>query len=150
MKSKDFYIFTVRFYASKYHVKKFLNGNTNSHMKHIEAANIYNEFFWKFIEKINGKRINDYIKLYSTYREAATEEINEYNDIKVIESGDGYRTFIIPKENNEQLFEWCKENAPNFKLLTRTSPLWLEKDHTTFYRNSFKHSPEFIEKLKDL
>lgn len=150
LKSKDCFIFKVRFYATAYHVKKFLEGSHESHLKHIKAAELYHDFFWKFIEKVNGKTKTYYLKLYTSFTDCAIEEINESHNIKVINSPEGCRTFIIPKENNEELFQWCKENAPNITILTRVCPWWLNREVTTWHRDNFKLSDELKEMLKNL
>ena len=145
----DYYIIDVRSYTSPYYLKKFEKGEHIGVVKQYESAKAYNKFFWDFIEKVNGKTPADYYKLYTSATECAIEEIHETHNIRIFNKEARYQ-YIIPKLNNEELFEWIKDNAPKYKILSRTCSFWYETKPTTWKREHFKHSDKYLEMIKDI
>jgi len=109
MNSKDYNIIKLRYYASDYYLKKFHKGDIVGIKKHYEAAGKHLDFFWKFVEYLNGKTIKDYNEEYGFNSVGcAVEEINETHGIIRLNNEKWY-TYLIPKDKVE-IYEWIKNN----------------------------------------
>lgn len=146
LKCEDYFIIKVRFYASRYYLKKFHNDEPIGIKKHWEAAKNHTEFFWNFIEKVTKKSHEDYINEYFfSSKECAIEEIHEVYGIIIVE-GEGYYKYFIPRnDSNLELVEWIKINCKNsFKILKKTYTF--VKPVSTFYRDYAKNKDTTIKR----
>ena len=147
---KDYHIFKVRYYASPYYLKQFHERKSKGIKKHHEAAQKHHDFYWAFIEKATGKNSDHFFKEFSLgARECATEEINETHGI-VILFGEGWVTYLIPKDKNSDLFDWMNlelesRKIPN-KIVSKVQLGWGDYSPTTWQREHYK-TPEKHAKL---
>lgn len=134
LKCEDYFIVKIRYYASKYYLKKFHNNDVIGLKKHHEAAKNHTDFFWAFIEKVAGKQ--DYFeKYYYNIKECVLEEIHETYGIIIIQE-EGFYKYFIPKNNkNSKLIDWMVENIKNpFVILRKTYIGYMDTTPSTFYR----------------
>jgi len=126
MNSKDYNIIKLRYYTSKYYLKKFHENDTIAIKKQFEAAKKHLDFFWKFVEFLNNKTIENYVKDYgvSAAAECAVEEINETHGIIRVDN-EGWYTYLVPKDKPE-IYEWIKNNIDGipYKELKNVRILW--------------------------
>ena len=98
LKCNDYFIIKIRCYASKYYMKKFISSNSIAQKKQWEAAENYNNFYWKFIKRVTGNKMEHYFWKYMlNSKDCAQEEIHETHGI-IIVNGEGYYTYFIPKK----------------------------------------------------
>lgn len=141
LKCEDYFIIKVRFYASRYYLKKFYNNESIGRQKHWEAAKNHTEFFWNFIEKVTGTLSDKYYEKYMfNAKECVIEELNETYGIIIVE-GEGYYKYFIPKnDSNLELVEWVKKNIKNpYKVLKKTY---------TFDKTPTRGIRDYVEKVK--
>lgn len=144
--SKDFYIVKIRYYTSDYLLKKF-HQSTVSRKKHAEEGKNHLDFFWLFIEKVTGKNHSYFNDLYFlNSRECAIEYIHESHGVYIIQNEVWY-TYLIPKENNSELFFWMKINIKNkYTTPTRTHNWWVNREPQTWKREIFKMEEGWMNK----
>ena len=121
IKSNDFYIIKIRTITSKYYFEKYLKHESVGLQKQYEVFDKYHKFFWSFSEYLNGKTRDYYFSNFPySPRECAEEEIYESHGIMIYEGG-YHKEYLIPKLNNEHIFNWVSKNLPlKFKVKKRT------------------------------
>ena len=150
---KDYHIVKVRYYASPYYLKQFHEGKIKGVKKHSEAASKHSEFYWSFIEKATGKSDDYFYKEFCFgARECATEEINETHGM-IILFGEGWVTYLIPKDKNQDLFNWMiseleSRKIPN-KIVTRIFLGWGDYSPTTWMRERYKTTEKYAKLFKE-
>lgn len=153
IKCKDYYIVKVRYYASPYYLKQFHEGKSKGIKKHHEAASKHSEFYWAFMERASGKNSDHFFKEFCLgARECATEEINETHGI-IILFGEGWVTYLIPKDKNSDLFDWVKSEVksreiPN-KIVGKVQLGWGDYSPTTWQRENYKTPEKYAELFKE-
>ncbi len=127
MKSSDYYIIKLRYYTTKYYLKKFHQGDSVANKKHYDAAKKHGDFFWKFIEFVSGQTSQDvYTKYFTGSRECITEEIFETHGI-IISNGEGWYTYLIPKDSVD-IIKWINDNVGDIphKEIKKYNMWWYE------------------------
>ncbi len=112
-KTKDYHILKLRYFAERYLLDKWHNGDTHP-KQHWDRAVNHNEFKDKLIEKLSGMSKRQWNNKYAdTFR---NEVINEYLEFEHgIYSGnfrEGYWYLFIPKTKSD-VFKWVKDNYKN-------------------------------------
>src|SRR6056297_2472640 len=107
--SKDYFIISIRYYASDYYLKKWHNSGIQP-KQHWERAKSFNDFTWKFIEKSSGKSMKWwYCKYISRGKDAAIEFLDFKKNIIIQKTHEKWCRFYIPK-NNKKLINWTLKN----------------------------------------
>lgn len=150
---KDYHIVKVRYYASPYYLKQFHEGKSKAVKKHHEAAAKHSEFYWSFIERASGKNSDHFFKEFCLgARECATEEINETQGI-IILFGEGWVTYLIPKDKNSELFDWVKSEIKSreipSKIVSKVQLGWGDYSPTTWQRKNYKTPEKYAELFKE-
>jgi len=127
-------------------MKKFISSNSIAQKKQWEAAENYNNFYWKFIKRVTGNKMEHYFWKYMlNSKDCAQEEIHETHGI-IIVNGEGYYTYFIPKKNNNiKLINWVEDNLINkYRILRKTNIGFMGTEPTTWQReDSIKFTKEF-------
>lgn len=150
---KDYYIVKVRYYASPYYLKRFHEGKSIGLTKHHEAALKHNGFYWSFMERVTGKSDKKFFNEFCFgARECAAEEINETHGI-IILHGEGWVTYLLPKEKNSDLFDWMNlelksREVPN-KIVSKIQLGWGDYSPTTWMRERYKTPEKYAELFKE-
>ena len=145
-KSKDYHIIYIRYYASKYLLKKWeKNSNEPLPKQHSERARKYHDFFWKFFTHLTGIESKDWYTKYNfESKECASEELQErFGILKT--NGESEDAFLIPK-GKEDIFEWIKDNAElPYRVVTRMRhiPFRFYRDDCGLSDNIRKDSEEW-------
>ena len=133
MKSTDFTIFKIRYYADGIDVVKGkFDGDDKQHW---DRAQEYTRFFWEMFERVTGVEHKDWIRKYFfSSRECATEELHDKYDIIIPESEENYYWYI-PNTMGD-LIQWIKDNCNLPFQIVRRSPYStiINRDKTTWRR----------------
>lgn len=153
MKSDDYHIIKIQFYASKYLLNKWHEEsetkNVASPKQHRDRADGIVKFFWEFFEKVTGISQRDWShKYFICTKECALEYLQEEHDIYILMFTSGVYTYLIPKKDNDDLYKWCIANITNpFEIGKRSH---MPNYGTNYDRRSWRDSSmtydEFIEK----
>jgi len=134
MKSKDYYIIKIRYYANDSVLKRWDHKDV-APKQHIERANMFNDFIWKLAKKVSNK---DSMWWHMTYLYDSQACLFEYleEEFGILKKDcEGDFKLFIPK-SNEELFLWCKENIKNpYKILTKSNMNFYRNDDLKFHRN---------------
>ena len=154
MKCEDYFIVKLRYYADERVLKAFYKTPGHETLplpkQHRERAQLYNNFYWDFVEKITGKNHKNWIKEYLFLtKECVEDEINESHGIMIL-SGEGWATFFIPKRYVD-LFEWVKNNTTvPIKIVKKTNMVYVNywgcKLHPELRKEQREHTIEFCKK----
>jgi hypothetical protein len=120
IKSKDFTIFQIRYYADGINVRKGIFGNDSNRVQHHQRAEDYNKFFWQMVEQVTGRKSKYYsLKYFLSSRECAVEELFDKYDILIPDSEEYYYWFI--PIHMPELSEWIQKNCNlPFKVVKRS------------------------------
>jgi len=153
MKSDDYHIIKIQFYASKYLLKKWHKANETENVaspkQHRDYADGIVKFFWEFFEKVTGISQRDWShKYFICTKECALEYLQEEHGIFILLFSSGVYTYLIPKKDNDDLYDWCIANITNpFKIGKRSfMPNYGNNYDKYSWRKSSMSYDEFIEK----
>jgi hypothetical protein len=145
MKSSDYTIFKIRYYADGINVIK---GKFDSDpQQHWDRAQSYNNLFWRMFENVSGITETDWRKDYFlSSKECAVEELYDKYDILIPETEEYYYWFI-PNDMID-LIDWVKDNCSlPFQIVRRTpySSL-IGREKTTWRREDAKKIIQSVKK----
>lgn len=156
MKCKDYFILKIRYYADEKLLKKWRVTQGPLPLQHMERAQAYNEFQWKAVEFITGKKNQYFFFHYPlSTKDCALEELEDDFGIHICRN-EAHDHWLIPKSRPD-ILEWCVQNLPNnpFKVLKKMKYIghrFIDKNFLTFRRRDsadFKiQHPEYYEKIK--
>jgi len=138
-KTSNYYIIKLRYYASEYHLKKWHDDNcSKSHMVHVNACKKHNDFFWSFFEKVTGIPRREFQTKYASSTECAIEELEADHGL-VIQTNEGWYTYLIPKKNTE-LIQWFNDNKGDIpsKVMKKIRICFISHEPTTWKREENK------------
>jgi hypothetical protein len=149
--SKDYLYISVRYYASKYHLR---DSNWQDRPKaakaHWNAAKLYGKFYESFVDKFSGNS-NEYFRFEYMFgfREATQEVIHELTGVNICCAGGTY-IYCIPKtEIGYKIYDWILENCPcKHKILKKTVGTYYNYDVTTWAREMYRTRDDVRDLLK--
>lgn len=151
IRCSDYIIIKVRYYAdnkllNKHHkLQKQQNKSLPLPEQHHQRSKLYNEFFWKFIEKLTNKNMKQWHNKYMLEtRECLHDEIEENFGI-ITSKEEGRDTFLIPK-NNSEIINWFKENITiPYKEVRKINLGYIGFERNIKYRreDSIKYTKDF-------
>jgi len=154
--TRDYNIIKLRCHASKYHLKKWHDEDSTpeqsrvGHLKHIEAVQKYQDFFWKFINYLYGTSHDDYMEYMFSTIECLEEQMIDTHGI-IRQQGGGWYTYLIPKDKPE-IYQWVKDNKGDipFKKLKRCSIMFRWYQPSTILRDEARErNAELVNKIKE-
>jgi len=148
--STDYNIIYIRYYASKYLLKKWeINSNQPLPNQHHERVRRYIEFFWEFFTHLTGIEGKEWRLKYSFEpKECAVEELQERFGI-LITHGENENAFLIPK-GKEDIFEWIKDNVKlPYRIVTKMKhiPFIFYRDNCGLSDRKRKDSEEWTKTI---
>jgi hypothetical protein len=108
IRCKDYFIIKIRYYADEKLLSK-CRDNMPLPQEHHDRAKEWNEFFWKFVERVTKTTQKEWRHKYLfDTRECAIEEIFELHGI-FLQDNEGWENILVPISNTE-IIEWIREN----------------------------------------
>lgn len=144
--SKNYFKVKIRYYADKKLLDRSRGGNLPA--QHRERAALYNDFFWKFVEKVTGKTNLEFHDIYMFgATECAHEEMEQTHGIVIKLFEDGYYTYYIPN-NHLEIIEWVKLNVKSpYKVLKRAHTLSYHSSTVNYHRSDSKERTERFKQM---
>ncbi len=143
--SKDYLYISIRYYASKYHLRDSdWQERPRAVEAHHNAAKLYGNFYDSFVEKFSGSSVKNLrLEYFLGFREASQEIIHELTGVNICCAGGTY-IYCIPKsEAGYKIYNWILENCPcKYKVLKKTVGTYMNFEPTTWAREMYQISDE--------